>query len=169
MIALTNKSAAARDKDCEAIAEADLAISYPARFINYVNEICQKERQLVSIVKAVKQLGIPSWVVEIRHNASHSHVPPIGTLRKAFEYSRQWLWDNFWVRPPDEAMRTAGVLGRQGDLANDLLALEKEEKIQGAIIQFIRWRTANPLAEAFIIDKIPPLAEIQRLIMQEPL
>ncbi|EYC10071.1 hypothetical protein Y032_0057g2749 [Ancylostoma ceylanicum] len=111
-------------------------------FINYVNEICQNQSQRhTSIIKAVQHLGIPSWLVEIRHNASHSHVPPIGTLRKAFHFCRQWLWDHFWSRQPYEAMRSAGA----ADKRNDVVAAEAElrdMRINNAIVAYALWRNA---------------------------
>ncbi|EYC10073.1 hypothetical protein Y032_0057g2749 [Ancylostoma ceylanicum] len=114
-------------------------------FINYVNEICQNQSQRhTSIIKAVQHLGIPSWLVEIRHNASHSHVPPIGTLRKAFHFCRQWLWDHFWSRQPYEAMRSAGA----ADKRNDVVAAEAElrdMRINNAIVAYALWRNARAL------------------------
>ncbi|EYC10072.1 hypothetical protein Y032_0057g2749 [Ancylostoma ceylanicum] len=114
-------------------------------FINYVNEICQNQSQRhTSIIKAVQHLGIPSWLVEIRHNASHSHVPPIGTLRKAFHFCRQWLWDHFWSRQPYEAMRSAGA----ADKRNDVVAAEAElrdMRINNAIVAYALWRNAQEI------------------------
>ncbi|WKX90359.1 hypothetical protein Q1695_009306 [Nippostrongylus brasiliensis] len=123
------------------------------RFINYVNEICQCRHQ-TSIVKAVQQLGIPSWLVEIRHNASHSHVPPIRTLRKAFKFCRQWLWDHFWSRQPYEAMRSAGAV----DTNDDIVAAEaslRDQKILNAV---------NP----YSTGKERPVTELSRYVMQQP-
>lgn len=113
----------------------------------------------MDLAHEVLQLGIPTWMVEIRHNASHSHVPPIRTLRKAFHFSRQWLWvwivlsvrilsaspirqqfqDNFWSRQPYEAMRSAGAV----DTNSDVVAAEaslRDQKIHNAIVAFALWR-----------------------------
>ncbi|KAK5982601.1 hypothetical protein GCK32_003291, partial [Trichostrongylus colubriformis] len=108
------------------------------RFINYVNEIGQRQRQ-TSIVRAVQQLGIPSWLVEIRHNASHSHVPPIGTLRMGSEFCREWIWNNFWTRQPYEAMRSAGAVDTNSDVVAEEASI-RDQKIRHAIIAFALWR-----------------------------
>ncbi|KAK6728082.1 hypothetical protein RB195_005622 [Necator americanus] len=136
-------------------------------FINYVNEICQSQSQRhTSIIKAVQHLGIPTWLVEIRHNASHSHVPPIGTLRKAFHFCRQWLWDNFWSRQPYEAMRSAGVVENH----NDMVAAEAELRdlrIRNAIVAYALWRNNNN-DDSNNGSGVRPVAELHRFVMQLP-
>nr|CDJ98344.1 Las1 domain containing protein [Haemonchus contortus] len=107
-------------------------------FVNYVNEICQRQRQ-TSIVRAVQQLGIPSWLVEIRHNASHSHVPPIETLRMAFAFCREWIWEHFWTHQPYEAMRSAGAVDTNSDVVAEEASL-RDQKILNAIVAFALWR-----------------------------
>ena len=41
--------------------------------------------------------GLPIWLVELRHQATHEKIPPLGYLRKAHAESIQWLHDNYWV------------------------------------------------------------------------
>ncbi|KAK6054471.1 hypothetical protein COOONC_08024 [Cooperia oncophora] len=118
------------------------------RFINYVNEICQCQQQK-SIVKAVQKLGIPSWLVEIRHNASHSHVPPISTLRKGFAFCREWIWEHFWTRQPHEAMRSAGAVDTNSDVVAAEAAL-RDQKIHNAIVAFTLWRNEAGLIPLLI-------------------
>ncbi|VDK69449.1 unnamed protein product, partial [Onchocerca ochengi] len=74
------------------------------RFVNYVNEICQSNREFKSIASAVSDVGIPQWVVDIRHGATHSHLPSLENLRQAAMYCRNWLWEHHWSRPVVEAM-----------------------------------------------------------------
>ncbi|VDN87056.1 unnamed protein product [Brugia pahangi] len=62
------------------------------RFVNYVNEICQTNYKFKSIASAVSDVGIPQWVVDIRHGATHSHLPSLENLRQAAQYCRNWLW-----------------------------------------------------------------------------
>ncbi|VDO62181.1 unnamed protein product [Onchocerca flexuosa] len=61
-------------------------------FVNYVNEICQSNYEFKSIASAVSDVGIPQWVVDIRHGATHSHLPSLENLRQAAMYCRSWLW-----------------------------------------------------------------------------
>ncbi|KAL6728930.1 hypothetical protein Aduo_000032 [Ancylostoma duodenale] len=137
------------------------------RFINYVNEVCQNQsHRHTSIIKAVQHLGIPTWLVEIRHNASHSHVPPIGTLRKAFHFCRQWLWDHFWSRQPYEAIRSAGAV----DKRNDVVAAEAElrdMRIRNAIVAYALWRNANN-DDSNNGTTERAVVELHRFVMQQP-
>lgn len=133
------------------------------RFINYVNEICQCPRP-TSIVKAVQQLGIPSWLVEIRHNASHSHVPPIGTLRTAFQFCRQWLWDHFWTRQPYEALRSAGAVNKNSEMVAAEASI-RDQKIFNAIVSYALLRNKN---SSDSIEKERAVVELMRFVMQQP-
>uniref|UniRef100_A0A915Q182 Uncharacterized protein n=1 Tax=Setaria digitata TaxID=48799 RepID=A0A915Q182_9BILA len=74
------------------------------RFVNYVNEICQSKYEFKTIASAVSDVGIPEWVVDIRHNATHSHLPSLQSLRLAAAYCRNWLWEHHWSRPVAEAI-----------------------------------------------------------------
>ncbi|VDK86438.1 unnamed protein product [Litomosoides sigmodontis] len=74
------------------------------RFVNYVNEICQSNYKFQSIASAVSDVGIPQWVVDIRHSATHSHLPELDSLREAAKYCRNWLWEHHWSRPVAEAI-----------------------------------------------------------------
>jgi ribosomal biogenesis protein LAS1 len=68
-----------------------------SRFVNYVNEVCQPGIGLrqMSIANAVQTMGLPRWVVDIRHEATHGQMPPMEMLRKAVDVCHRWLW----VRP----------------------------------------------------------------------
>uniref|UniRef100_A0A1I7VH40 Ribosomal biogenesis protein LAS1L n=1 Tax=Loa loa TaxID=7209 RepID=A0A1I7VH40_LOALO len=92
------------------------------RFVNYVNEICQSNYKFKSIASAVGGVGIPQWVVDIRHGATHSHLPPLESLRQAATYCRNWLWEHHWSRPVAEAIG----LNLNIQNANDENELQKE-------------------------------------------
>ncbi|EFO20826.2 hypothetical protein LOAG_07662 [Loa loa] len=67
-------------------------------------------------------VGIPQWVVDIRHGATHSHLPPLESLRQAATYCRNWLWEHHWSRPVAEAIG----LNLNIQNANDENELQKE-------------------------------------------
>ncbi|VBB32049.1 unnamed protein product [Acanthocheilonema viteae] len=53
---------------------------------------------------SVSDVGIPQWIVDIRHSATHSYLPSLDSLRQAARYCRDWLWDHHWSRPVAEAI-----------------------------------------------------------------
>ncbi|VDK18991.1 unnamed protein product, partial [Anisakis simplex] len=76
------------------------------RFVNYLNELCQQKQpaRTMSIKQAVSMMNVPSWVVEVRHQATHQHLPSLNILRTATNWCRDWLWSNHWQKPIDEAV-----------------------------------------------------------------
>ncbi|VDM94807.1 unnamed protein product [Thelazia callipaeda] len=66
--------------------------------MKYVNRITSSDQLLQLLV------GIPQWVVDIRHGATHSHLPSLKSLRQAAKYCRDWLWEHHWSRPVAEAI-----------------------------------------------------------------
>ncbi|KAL3998973.1 Las1-like family protein [Acanthocheilonema viteae] len=94
-----------RDDDWFKIGNVKLAYCTAIiRFVNYVNEICQSNYKFKSIASAVSDVGIPQWIVDIRHSATHSYLPSLDSLRQAARYCRDWLWDHHWSRPVAEAI-----------------------------------------------------------------
>ncbi|KAI6173481.1 hypothetical protein M3Y98_01086200 [Aphelenchoides besseyi] len=80
-----------------AIALYSLAV---IRFVNHLNEIGQpKIGFLVSVFDAVRDLGIPDWLVQLRHNAVHGELPTFRELRNGVEFCRKWLVDVLWSQP----------------------------------------------------------------------
>ncbi|KAL3104721.1 hypothetical protein niasHT_022965 [Heterodera trifolii] len=80
---------------------------YPifTRVINYLNEVCQDAVQNVSIAAAVSKFAIPSWVVDLRHAATHGQMPPLDLMRQANLFIRRWLWRQYWALPFNEAIK----------------------------------------------------------------
>ena len=42
------------------------------------------------------QLGVPSWLIEARHAASHGLMPPLSTVRVCMEFAMTWLKEKYW-------------------------------------------------------------------------
>uniref|UniRef100_A0A0R3RJX7 Ribosomal biogenesis protein LAS1L n=1 Tax=Elaeophora elaphi TaxID=1147741 RepID=A0A0R3RJX7_9BILA len=72
-------------------------------------------------------VGIPQWVVDVRHSATHSHLPSLDSLRQAASYCRNWLWEHHWSRPVAEA------LGLNSNIRNE----NEENQVQETAIDLI--------------------------------
>jgi hypothetical protein len=142
--------AIAVDKFCDAnnaLAVSNAALILSAviiRFINYVNEVCQPVGgKLISIAQAVSKRNIPEWVVKIRHDAAHSHMPPLSLLRKAVDFCRKWLWKEHWKLPTPNAIFSAipaeavdGVISKKN--------MKDSNRIKQAFEQYTQWRNKSP-------------------------
>lgn len=71
----------------------DLSLMYSTtimRFLNHISNIGHTKQ--TSLFQIAKQLQIPEWVVNLRHDAAHGHeLPSIEVLRMAINVLLQWL------------------------------------------------------------------------------
>uniref|UniRef100_F1KX10 Protein LAS1 n=1 Tax=Ascaris suum TaxID=6253 RepID=F1KX10_ASCSU len=128
-------------KTSDWLAAFNLRLLYSAaviRFVNYVNEMCQRRKpsQLMSVRAAVSMMNVPAWVVQLRHEATHAHLPSLKLLREAACWCREWLWHNHWEKPIDEAM--------SGEQQNDASLPTLNDRILMLIGTFIKYRMQHP-------------------------
>jgi hypothetical protein len=80
---------------------AELRFAYSCailRSINGLADVSQQQRAVAaSVASLCSHLGIPAWLVDIRHEASHNQLPPLPVLRMAattlIEYYQQVYWE----------------------------------------------------------------------------
>ncbi|XP_022081634.1 ribosomal biogenesis protein LAS1L-like [Acanthaster planci] len=68
------------------------------RFVNLITGFLQTKAQSQPVVSLAKEIGLPEWLVELRHDATHKHLPPLATLRRAARTGLAWLRENFWEK-----------------------------------------------------------------------
>lgn len=77
----------------------DVSLMYCMALIRFVNVIVEKgqdrEYRVPLRVMALR-FGIPEWIIELRHQASHSSAPSLEKLRLGAETCLEWLDRNFW-------------------------------------------------------------------------
>ena len=56
---------------------------------------CSNTRPLMR--KLAESLDIPSWIIDLRHDACHSRTPPLTLLKQASFIAQNWLRVNFWT------------------------------------------------------------------------
>ncbi|KAG0699715.1 Las1-like-domain-containing protein [Suillus ampliporus] len=74
--------------------------SYAAAIIRMVNGLVdplQAGAYARSIASIAAQLGLPSWLVELRHAATHEDLPSLEMLREAARESLTWLLHNYFL------------------------------------------------------------------------
>ncbi|XP_022247138.1 ribosomal biogenesis protein LAS1L-like [Limulus polyphemus] len=66
------------------------------RFINLVSELGQCNKFTLPVKNVALKFGIPDWIVDLRHCASHTLTPPLEMLRTGADFALQWLRLYFW-------------------------------------------------------------------------
>ncbi|KAG5646041.1 hypothetical protein DXG03_004464 [Asterophora parasitica] len=67
------------------------------RLVNGLVDPLQLGAYARSIASIANQLGLPSWLVELRHAATHEDLPSIDLLREAARESMIWLLHNYFL------------------------------------------------------------------------
>lgn len=79
--------------------DIELRLMYSLAVIRAVNGLADAQQQgyfADSVLSLATGLGIPAWIVELRHDATHSELPPLGVLREASRVLIDWLHRNYW-------------------------------------------------------------------------
>lgn len=82
------------------ISSLSLRQNYAAAIIRMVNGLVdplQAGAYARSIASIAAQLGLPSWLVELRHAATHEDLPSLEMLREASREALTWLLHNYFL------------------------------------------------------------------------
>ncbi|KAH7929344.1 Las1-domain-containing protein [Leucogyrophana mollusca] len=89
-----------RETQGRSLTSLSLRQSYATAIIRMVNGLVdplQVGAYARSIASIAAQLGLPSWLVELRHAATHEDLPSLGLLREASRESLSWLLHNYFL------------------------------------------------------------------------
>ncbi|POY75509.1 hypothetical protein BMF94_1411 [Rhodotorula taiwanensis] len=93
-----------------AVSEHELRLSYSMAIIRFVNSLVDPLQTTYfarSIASLAAQIGLPPWFVELRHQATHEHLPSIAVLRDAARQAVDWLYANYWLPALNSAFATS--------------------------------------------------------------
>ncbi|CAM9111034.1 unnamed protein product [Scytosiphon promiscuus] len=79
--------------------EEELRLIYSAVVVRAVNGLTgheQKTAHAAPVSSLAREIGLPSWIVDIRHEAAHKQLPGIVTLRLAADFLLDYLWRRYW-------------------------------------------------------------------------
>nr|XP_033338604.1 uncharacterized protein LOC117227454 isoform X1 [Megalopta genalis] len=79
--------------------ENDLCLMYSTTIMRFLNHIANiGHTKQTSLFQIAKQLNIPEWIVNLRHDTAHGHeLPSIGVLRIAINILLTWLHEEYWA------------------------------------------------------------------------
>lgn len=67
------------------------------RAVNGLVDATQNGLYADSVLSVAKRIGLPDWLVEIRHDATHNELPSLSVLRTAIQHLLLWFRDNYWI------------------------------------------------------------------------
>eukprot|EP00904_Undaria_pinnatifida_P007944 jgi/Undpi1/427/HiC_scaffold_1.g00423.m1 len=79
--------------------EEELRLVYSAVIIRAINGLTgheQKTGHAIPVSSLAREIGIPTWLVDIRHEAAHKQLPGIVILRLASDFLVDYLWGRYW-------------------------------------------------------------------------
>lgn len=122
------------------------------RSINGLADVLQQQRrEATSISILCKHLGIPSWLVDIRHDATHNKVPPLPMLEIAastvLQYFRQVYWDKLREHTHKQRQKCLDLLEQYREANKSV----EEQKWSDTKV--------STVVETRISDKIPSIYE----------
>ncbi|TMW56113.1 hypothetical protein Poli38472_008761 [Pythium oligandrum] len=82
----------------------ELALMYSSAIVRCVNglvDCSQKGAYAMAVSALAQRIGIPLWIVDLRHESTHNQLPSLAVLRFAAQHLLAWLRSNYWDRQED--------------------------------------------------------------------
>uniref|UniRef100_A0A914QWS6 Uncharacterized protein n=1 Tax=Panagrolaimus davidi TaxID=227884 RepID=A0A914QWS6_9BILA len=116
----------------------------------------------------IKSIGVPDWVVDLRHRAAHNHLPPLDMFKRACDCLRELIWEKYWSRSIEDAMKWAVPRKVFEDERAKSKIHRHKERACDLISNYVRWKNENPtkIASKLEFSKIPVLVEIDKFIKE---
>jgi ribosomal biogenesis protein LAS1 len=100
-----------------ALSSMELRMAYSTAILRGVNGLAdalqQNRAYAASVASLCEQMGLPGWLVDIRHEAAHNDLPSLSVLRLATKTFLGYLEERYWVplaKSRHEARETAAHL-----------------------------------------------------------
>ncbi|XP_015110705.1 uncharacterized protein LOC107036947 [Diachasma alloeum] len=123
--------------------ENDLSLMYSTtimRFLNHISNIGPTKQ--TSLFQIAKQLRIPEWIVNLRHDTAHGHeLPSITLLRMATNVLLTWLYEEYWA---PEAQALDQALKKQ----NEMTEMEVMDSLEGLVDLIQLWMSVGLYMES---------------------
>lgn len=79
--------------------EMELRLQYSLVVVRAVNGLVDPSQQGVfaeSVFSIAQTIGLPGWIVELRHDATHNQLPSLSVLESAARRLIHWYYENYW-------------------------------------------------------------------------
>lgn len=81
--------------DCDIQGRLTLSMAI-VRFVNGMVDQVQKGKFARSVQSIADEIGLPDWLVDLRHEATHASLPSMETLQCGLRVSLSWLQGEYW-------------------------------------------------------------------------
>lgn len=132
----------------------NLRLLYSVIVVRSVNGIVEPSQQSFfaqSILSIAERLGLPGWIVELRHDATHKQLPSLSVLRAAGDYLLNWYFQNYW-EPQMNLLQSL----TQSCIPIKLLITDKEQCTPELQHQWIQSLMKNMNSSTFTTDLFFP-------------
>ncbi|XP_053230114.1 ribosomal biogenesis protein LAS1L [Podarcis raffonei] len=78
----------------------ELVLTYGLALVRFVNLITERKQKTVIIPlrRLAKELNIPVWIVNLRHDLTHGNLPHLDACQKGCDVVLEWLRQTYWSR-----------------------------------------------------------------------
>ena len=141
----------------------DKAAAVPARslaIIRFVNGHVDKAQggaYARSVANVAAKLGIPDWIIDIRHNATHKSLPDIDTLSLATTQVLQWLENSYWT-PQNSCIESAN--SEVPHLLSEYVSVQRELDVM-----LKEGKKVNKTKITLVVEKISSLAYFELSVL----
>ena len=66
------------------------------RFVNGMVDLEQKGMYARSMQSIAEEIGLPDWLIDLRHEATHANFPSLETLQSGLRVALLWLHKEYW-------------------------------------------------------------------------
>ena len=98
----------------------------------------------------IVSLGIPEWILDLRHESCHGTTPPLSLLRKASIICLAWLKVNFWAKKIEETRRP--TYGEVAGILSAFLEEPNEKKVRTQVNRTVDEDTNLYSVAYFMVD-----------------
>lgn len=84
---------------CNLRSDHELRLQYALAIIRAVNGLVDPGQQgyyAESIFNIASKMGLPGWIVELRHDSTHNSLPVLSVLRTAARHLLDWIHARYW-------------------------------------------------------------------------
>ncbi|XP_019646978.1 PREDICTED: ribosomal biogenesis protein LAS1L-like [Branchiostoma belcheri] len=119
--------------NCHDLFQLRLAYSMAlARFVNLVTDASQDKFYIQPVHVMAKEMSLPEWMVNLRHEATHRSLPALPVLRSGARFALSWLRKKYW----EPQLQQCGELTGGAAQKEELDVEEVRQAVLGLLISY---------------------------------